>query len=309
MRKLFAFCSPKAFNRAMTTNELTDQKRPAWRIAGLCLFFLLGDWMIPPVWHLKFSSTHVAQWQKKTGKAIVEVGPATTTWIEASAVSKHVLYAFVVAEDARFFEHHGFDVDGIVDSFKENLRKGRYVRGGSTISQQVVKMAFLGREKTIVRKFREAMGTVLLETLLSKEEILTWYINLAEFGDGIYGLRAASKHYFQTKPELLTIQHGANLAVVLPSPNGWSVGLRRRHLTSFGERRYANIVTQMFRTGYITQTQWLNALATGNFGRPVAAYERFRSREPVAKEDSLSEEDLVAEPELEAEESTEEASE
>jgi membrane peptidoglycan carboxypeptidase len=152
-------------------------------------------------------------------------------------------------------------------------------------------MAFLGREKTIVRKIREAMGTLLLESMLTKDEILTWYINLAEFGDGIYGLRAAASHYYQTKPELLTIQQAANLAVVLPSPNGWSIGLRRRNLTAFGQRRYATIVTQMFRSGYITQTQWLNALATGNFGRPVAAYERFRVRERSTAKISSSDDD------------------
>src|SRR5690606_32002788 len=81
-----------------------------------------------------------------------------------------------------------------------------------------------------------------------------------------------------TKPELLTIQQATHLALVLPSPNGWSVGLRRRNLTDFGHRRYAAIVTRMKLSGYITDTQWLNALATGNFGRPVNSYERIIAR-------------------------------
>jgi monofunctional biosynthetic peptidoglycan transglycosylase len=242
-------------------------------------------WLTPPVWHLKFSYTTVTQWHRQGGAKQVDVGPAKPGWIESSAVSKNILYAFVVAEDGRFYVHNGFDLTEIWESLRKNINKGRYARGGSTISQQVVKMAFLSREKTLTRKLREALGTVVIELLLSKDDILEWYINLAEFGDGIYGLRAASQHYFQTKPELLTIQQATNLAVVLPSPNGWSVGLRRRNLTEFGQRRYATIATQMKLAGYITPQQWVNALATGNFGRPVRAYERLRQREPVSKED------------------------
>lgn len=110
-------------------------------------------------------------------------------------------------------------------------------RGGSTISQQVVKMAFLSREKTLIRKAREVVGT-LLETILSKDEIMEWYLNLAEFGDAVYGIEKASWHYFRTKPQLLSIEQAVHLALVLPSPNGWSKGLRRKNLTRFGHQRF-----------------------------------------------------------------------
>jgi hypothetical protein len=175
----------------------------------------------------------------------------------------------VVAEDAKFYQHFGFDFEAIGKAIELNRKKGRYVRGASTISQQLVKIAFLSREKTIIRKIREASGTVFLELLLSKNQILEWYINLCEFGGGIYGVKTAGNYYFKTRPELLTIEQAVNLAVVIPSPNKWSKGLRAKALTPFGQRRFARIVSNLYMAGYITDVQRDTALARGNFGLPV----------------------------------------
>lgn len=245
--------------------------------ASLVAFLLLVLWFIPPVWKLKSTSVEVTRYLKK-GTVNVLVGPKEKDWTPIRTVSRHVLNAIVVAEDGRFYQHHGLDFEEISNAIALNLKKGRYVRGGSTISQQVVKTAFLSREKSLVRKAREAVGTVLMEKLLTKDEILEWYINLVEFGDGVYGISAAARHYFGTKAELLTIEQGANLALVLPSPNAWSVGLRRKKLTPFGHRRYAHIINNMRMGGYITETLWLHALATGDFGQPVQAYEQALAR-------------------------------
>ncbi len=243
------------------------------------LFILFIFILTPPVWKLKSGGpVTVKRWLTKKGEVEAKVGPKQADWISIKTVSKHVLNAVIVAEDARFYQHGGFDFTEIVNSAALNLKKGRYVRGGSTITQQVVKMAFLTREKSLLRKGREAMGAFAIERVLKKDQILEWYINLAEFGDGVYGLKAAAKHYYNTKPELLTIEQGANLALVLPSPNSWSKGLRNRRLTPFGHRRYAKIITAMRMGGYITETLWLHALATGDFGRPVAAYEQALAR-------------------------------
>ena len=164
-------------------------------------------------------------------------------------------------------------------SLRTNLEKGRIVRGGSTITQQVVKVAFLSRQKSIIRKAREALGALLLEQLLDKERILEWYINLVEFGGGVYGIAEAAHQYFDTEPRLLTIQQGVNLALVLPGPNTWSRGLQDRRLTAFGQKRYATIVNQMYQNGYITKTLRKTALATGDFGEPVEAwYDEFGTK-------------------------------
>ena len=235
---------------------------------GIFLLVLLVYGLTPSVWKLRSGPIEVTRWPK-TGEQTFLIGPKSEHWVPISAVSKHVLHAIVVAEDARFYDHSGIDPREIYNSFLVNLEKGRYVRGASTISQQVVKMTLLSPEKSLWRKIREIFGALLLEQILEKDQILEWYINLTEFGDGVFGIKDAAFHYFETKPELLTIQQGANLALVLPSPNAWSVGLRSRKLTPFGHRRYAHIIERMFQQGFITLPLRKAALATGDFGRPI----------------------------------------
>lgn len=242
-------------------------------VASLCL--AIGILLfVPPVWMLHTGVVTVTQWTKKKGETEAKVGPKHPGWISSKNVSRHVFHAIVTAEDARFYQHHGLDFEEIIKSANLNMRRGKYSRGASTITQQVVKMAFLTRKKSIIRKAREAIGALLLELIMDKTEILEWYINLAEFGDNVYGIKAASSHYFQTKPEQLTISQAAHLALVLPAPNSWSFGLRKRSLTSFGVRRYTAIINGMRKNGYITDNQWLQALANGNFGQPVPSYDR-----------------------------------
>ncbi len=227
--------------------------------------------LMPPVWELKDGPIDVVRWPKSGAQHFL-IGPNEKGWTQATAVSKHVVNAIVVAEDARFYEHFGLDIREIRSSIAFNMEKKRYARGASTITQQVVKMAYLDNDKNILRKFREALGALLLECLLDKDEILSWYINLVEFGDGIFGINAASHHFFQTSPELLTIQNGTHLAMILPSPNRWGKALKQQELTEYGQRRYATIIDQMQRQGFITQALRDAALATGNFGKPIQGY-------------------------------------
>lgn len=240
---------------------------------SLVLFFFLLFWFVPFVPKLSFGNISVIRWTKAAGKVSAKVGPAQDDWAPLSNVSKHFLNAVVVAEDDNFYEHHGFDWDQIHRSIETNIKKKSYKRGASTITQQVVKMAFLTREKTLIRKAREATGAALLEAFYSKQQIIEWYVNLIEFGDNIYGIKSAAKHYFQTKPAQLTIAQSIHLALVIPSPNKWSKGLRQRSLTPFGHSRFLHLATAMRRRGYITEEQWRNALATGDFGRPIAGTE------------------------------------
>lgn len=249
----------------------SHDKRQLWLVIGFSLFiatFAFFLIIMPPVWQLRSGPVEVMRWPKSGARTFL-IGPDRPHWVPIKTVSRHVLNAIVVSEDARFFEHAGLDWQEISNSIAFNMERGRYARGASTITQQVVKMAFLNPQKSLFRKSREAIGAICLEWILSKDRILEWYINLVEFGDGVFGIEAAARHYFQTTPELLTIQDGAHLALVIPSPNGWSKGLRQRKLTEFGRQRYANIIDQMYRHGFITQTLRQSALATGDFGRPV----------------------------------------
>jgi monofunctional glycosyltransferase len=241
-------------------------------------FLILVYWFVPSVWKLKTSSITVTRWIKVKGEVEQAVGPAEKIWTPYSRISRHTLSAIISAEDGRFYKHHGLDFEEIVKSFQLNLKHGRYLRGGSTITQQVVKVAFLSRDKNLIRKSREATGALLVENILDKKQIIEWYLNLVEFGDGVYGIKQAAQHYFGTKPELLTIAQSIHLALVLPSPNRWSEGLKKRQLTEFGHRRFTKIVTTMYISGLMTQAQWLTTLATGNFGSPIDNYERIRDR-------------------------------
>jgi len=262
------------------------------RIRLLIIFLIMSVslfWFIPPVYNLSSGSVTVTRWDRKFGETQVEVGPEKKGWIKAHAISKHVLHAFVAAEDGKFYSHSGFDFEQIEKSIQTNLKKKRYARGASTISQQVVKMAFLSREKSLLRKAREAAGTVLMEWLLTKDQILEWYINLAEFGDGVYGIAEGCEHYFKTKPDQLTIEQSVHLALVLPSPNSWSRGLRTRTLTPFGHKRFASILNNMKLSGYITKGQWQTALSRGDFGRPIHGYNNYLANEEKVANDCTAE--------------------
>ena len=265
------------------------RRRRSRRFIILALLLLTVFWFIPPVYKLFSGSVTVTRWDRKFGETRAEVGPGRPGWIKAKAISKHALHAFVAAEDGKFYTHRGFDIEQIERSIETNIKKKRYARGASTISQQVVKMAFLSREKSLLRKAREAVGTVLMEALLPKEKILEWYINLAEFGDGVYGVAEGCEHYFKTKPDQLTIEQAVHLALVLPSPNSWSRGLRARTLTPFGHKRYASILNNMRLSGYITKGQWQTALTRGDFGRPIHGYEKYLANEEKITNDCTAE--------------------
>jgi monofunctional biosynthetic peptidoglycan transglycosylase len=256
--------------------DLQSFKRfPRNLFAALGVLFVLGlvalVLLTPPVWQLKEGPVSVVRWPK-SGPQTFELGPGKEPWVSLHNVSRHVINAIVVAEDARFYEHPGLDFKEIRSSIAFNMEKKRYARGASTITQQVVKMVFLGPEKSLMRKIREALGALLLDSILGKDEILEWYINLVEFGDGVFGIKSAAEHFFETTPELLTIQDGAHLALVLPSPNRFSRGLRQKQLTTFGHRRYAQIIEEMYKLNFITSALRESALATGDFGKPIEGY-------------------------------------
>jgi monofunctional biosynthetic peptidoglycan transglycosylase len=155
----------------------------------------------------------------QTGVATtIESGPGTAGWVPYAAISPYMSTAVVICEDARFFSHRGFDAQSIQSSIKDNLREGRFVRGGSTVSMQLAKNLFLEREKTLSRKLQEAVLTLLLEQSLKKEEILELYLNVVEFGPGIYGIGPAAAHYFRSRPRDLSLGQSLYLASILPNP-------------------------------------------------------------------------------------------
>ncbi len=143
-------------------------------------------------------------------------------WRSLAHISPWLPVSVIASEDQKFFDHHGFDVEAIDKAMDAN-RQGKRVRGASTISQQVAKNLFLWSGRNYLRKGLEAWYTVLIEALWPKRRIVEVYVNVAEFGDGVYGAEAAAQAYFHKPAAQLTATEAARLAAVLPSPRKWSV--------------------------------------------------------------------------------------
>lgn len=153
----------------------------------------------------------------------MDTGPGTPRWASFGAISPHLVEAVISHEDAAFYRHGGFAPWAIRDALVRNLREGRYVVGASTITMQLAKNLFLHREKTLIRKVQEVLLTWWLERSLSKERILELYLNVIEYGPGIYGIRAASHYYFACAPSQLSPVAAAFLANILPAPKRYGV--------------------------------------------------------------------------------------
>lgn len=141
-------------------------------------------------------------------------------WTPIEDMSPHIIRAVIAAEDSKFCQHHGFDIDQIKVALKE-AENGERLRGASTISQQTAKNAFLWQGRGVIRKGSEAWFTVLLETFWSKQRTMEIYLNIAEWGDGYFGIEAAAQGRFGKSARDLTQREAALLAAVLPSPNKW----------------------------------------------------------------------------------------
>ncbi|HZF69358.1 monofunctional biosynthetic peptidoglycan transglycosylase [Sulfuricurvum sp.] len=141
----------------------------------------------------------------------------TQKWVPISQISPNIIKAVLIGEDDKFWNHDGFDVNGMEQALERSLKKGS-VAGGSTISQQLAKNLYLSPSKNPIRKIKEAILTWRIESTLSKRQILELYLNVAEWGDGIFGIEAAARHYYHKSAKNLTGLEAAHLAAVLPNP-------------------------------------------------------------------------------------------
>jgi len=162
-------------------------------------------------------------------------------WVPMSRMSPHLRRAVVAAEDASFFAHEGFDWEGMKHAALYDLEQGSLKRGGSTITQQLAKNLYLSSERSMFRKAQEALITRALEHHLTKERILELYLNVAEWGTGVYGAEAAARHHFKKPAADLTEEEAAWLAAILPSPRRYDP-LRK---TTSLVRRYERVLHRM----------------------------------------------------------------
>ncbi len=171
------------------------------------------------------------------------------TWAPLSRISSHAVLAVTISEDDKFWTHEGFDIEGIRAAAEKNLKQKKLRYGGSTISQQLAKNLYLTPDKNILRKVKETILTWRIEHTLSKKRIIELYLNVAEWGDGIFGIEAASRVYFHRSAASLSAEQAARLAAVLPNPRRYRADAQ----TGYIVRRSGHILSIMARRGVATE--------------------------------------------------------
>jgi monofunctional biosynthetic peptidoglycan transglycosylase len=225
-----------------------------WQGLWRALLILLGLFLAYQVWIF----AHVLWWidHNPSSSAFMEAGleriqekrpdaELRHKWVPYDKISIHLKRAIIAAEDSKFLDHEGFDIEGIQKAVEKNIKKGRLVAGGSTITQQLAKNLFLSSDRSFVRKGQEAIITLMIETTWSKRRILEVYLNVIEWGDGIYGAEAASRRYYKKSAAGLTPGQAAALAAMVPNPR-WFEDHR-------ASRKYARRVAMISKRMYQVQ--------------------------------------------------------
>ncbi len=197
----------------------------------------------------------VKDWNRKNRPFVL--GPRNRRWTPIGAIPASMKKAVIAAEDAKFYAHEGVDYDAMKDALKTDIRKRRFARGGSTITQQLAKNVFLSREKTINRKVKEVVLAWRIDDALTKSRILELYLNVVELGPMVFGVGHASHYYFGKPASALTVRESAFLAAMLPGPRIYDPYRKMRRVM----RRSDNILRRMYAARAITEEEYRAALA------------------------------------------------
>lgn len=198
-------------------------KRLFWRtlLALLALLVLYQLWLFAHVvWWVKFNPATSAFMEDRL-EMLQDKNPKAGLkhkWVDYKKISGNLKRALIVSEDAKFVDHEGFDWEGIALAYEKNLKKGKIVAGGSTISQQLAKNLFLSTKRTPWRKGEETLITLMLEAVMDKRRIFEIYMNIIEWGNGVFGAEAAAQHYFGVSASQLSPEQAAKLAAMVPNP-------------------------------------------------------------------------------------------
>jgi monofunctional biosynthetic peptidoglycan transglycosylase len=204
-------------------------------------------------------------YSKETGVSYLQVEVPPSDWVPLDEISKRLQGAIISSEDGKFYQHPGYDVEELTDAIDKGLvkkRKKKKIRGASTITQQLVKNLYFQSDRSFWRKTKEMALTLWIEDHVDKGKILETYLNVIEYGDGIYGIKHAAKHYFKKAPKNLTARESAFLAMLLPSPKRYAVSFSKRILTPFAQKSIHSILFKMLQGGYIGSQEYTNNLST-----------------------------------------------
>lgn len=190
--------------------------------AGITIAYLI---LVPDISKLKKGNPketslmeyRYEEWKRKGKKYRIK-----QIWVPLSSISPYLAKAVLISEDDKFWSHEGFDYEAIKKAIEKDIKAGKFKFGGSTISQQLIKNLYLSPSKNPIRKLREAIITWKMERVLSKRRILEIYLNVVEWGEGIFGIEAAARHYYGKSASELSPEEAARLAAVLPNPRKYS---------------------------------------------------------------------------------------
>lgn len=228
-------------------------RRSRWRkwakiiiAALLVIATLYQGWIIFSVFGFKRSnpaSTALMEQRASQARTKGEEVKRVQTWVPYDRISRNLIRAVLAGEDSRFFDHAGFDWEEMRKALEEDWNRGEFRRGASTITQQLAKNLFLSTSKNPIRKLHEALITKEMEWILGKRRILEIYLNVIEWGDGVYGAEAAARTYFNTSAAAVSPDQAAFLSAIIPSPNGaFNPATHRRRV----ERR-KNLIERLMR--------------------------------------------------------------
>jgi monofunctional biosynthetic peptidoglycan transglycosylase len=220
-----------------------------WFGRGIVLLFVLllayELWIFAHVgWYVNHNPATTAFMERRLVQLQEQLGEDAELkyrWVPYEKISIHLKRALIAAEDAKFLEHDGFDMEGIEKALKKNEKKGKVVAGGSTISQQLAKNLFLSGQRSYLRKGQEAVITLMLEKMMTKRRILEIYLNVIEWGEGVYGAEAAARHYYRNSAANLTPYQAARLAAMVPRPRFFE----KRPTSPYLARQAATIEARM----------------------------------------------------------------
>jgi len=226
---------------------------------------------IPDVTSLKRNNpTVTAIMEQRANEQHINVRPLRT-WVPYNSISPHVRNAVLIAEDSAFFQHSGYDFEEVKESIKRDWRDKGFTRGASTITQQLAKNLYLSTSRNPLRKIRELFIAQELERTLSKQRIFEIYLNIIEWGDGIYGIEPAARRYFGKSASELLPEEAAILAAMIPNPRRYTPTRNLKYL----EKRKAQILERLARWNYLAPEEYQAAIV-----RPIV----FRQVSPAQQQ-------------------------
>lgn len=221
-----------------------------WRWLGRGVLLVVGVFLLYQLWifgHVlwwNFFNPGTSAFMEERLDTLQQKNPEATLrhkWVAYKKISMNLKRAIIAAEDANFLEHQGFDWDALQKALEKNVKKGRVVAGGSTISQQLAKNLFLSGKRSVFRKAQEALITVMIEAVMDKRRIFEIYLNIIEWGNGVFGAEAAARYYFKKSASSLDAWEAARLAAMVPNPRYYD----RHRNTGYLQKRTGLIFNRM----------------------------------------------------------------